>query len=155
MLTPLISYLKLSLEPETSDPSSYCSPSSVALRELLSIVPSPIVFKVNALVPVPSVPPDNVNTSGPVILPPEPVSIVIELPAVPADEAEIPKNVVPSLTVIPAPKVFAVPILDTNSSIAVAAFEPVLTKKIGELSAGNPNGSEAINLIADRDWETL
>jgi len=145
VLTPLISYLKLSLEPETSDPSLYCSPSSVALMELLSIVPSPIVFKVNALVPVPSVPPDNVNTSV-LIEPPEPVSIVIELPAVPADEAEIPKNVVPSKTVIPAPKLFAVPILATNLSIAVAADEPVPTKKIGELSAGNSSGSEAINL---------
>ena len=141
---PDTSYLKLSAEPDFNEPSPNCSPLSVALVELFNTSPLPKVSKVKALVPAPSVPPLRVNTSP--NEPPDPVSIVIKLPAVPAMDADIPNLVLLSLTVMPAPNEFAVPILATNLSTEDAASDPVATKKIGELSAGIANGSAAINL---------
>ena len=120
MLTPVTSYLKLSLEPDCNDPSLYCAPSSVVDVELLRIVPSPIVFRVNAFVPVPSVPPARVNTSENVD--PDPVSTVIELPAVPAIDAVNCNAVDVAVASTPTP---AVSITVTKLVIPAAVSEPV------------------------------
>ena len=47
VLRPDISHLRLSLEPETNDPSEYSVPGSVDAVELLNLIPLPIVLRVN------------------------------------------------------------------------------------------------------------
>ena len=104
-------------------------------------------FKVVAPPEVVCVPPSNVKVVT-VIEAPEPVWTVIALPAVPAVEADKCNAVVPSTALTPIPKSSLAPIFATKLSIAVAADDPVLTKNIGELSAGIADASDAINLYS-------
>ena len=76
VLSPVISYLKLSREPDFRDPSENCKPPSVAPVELFKTIPSASVFSVNAVVPDPSVPPLNAAATTSSVIAPEPVSIV-------------------------------------------------------------------------------
>ena len=58
LLIPLISHLKLSIDPDFKDPSENCAPASAAPVVPLNTIPSPIVANVNTFSPAEeSVPP--------------------------------------------------------------------------------------------------
>ena len=96
VLTPEISYLKLSSEPVFKDPSENSNPLSVAPVELFKIVPSAKVFNVNATAPVAeSVPPSVIAPKIPGLAP-DPELKLNPLPPVPAAEPVIPILTFPS-----------------------------------------------------------
>ena len=115
---------------------------------MFNIRPSDIVFNTNEVPDVvPLVAPDNVKVSV-LIVPPEPVSTVIEFPLVPAFEAVKPNcAAIPLLALTAIPEAF---ISSRRFPINVALVEPVTKKKIPARasSAGTVSASEAINRVS-------